>query len=252
MSTNVYGLFNDRTALQKLIPDLQQAGFPQSNITMIENDGQCGQFQTLGIPQQDAYCLSEGVRRGGVVVVANADTDAKADQAAAIMRRDGLAPMDQCIAQWKQSGWKGTNEKGEAVFPVVEEQLQIGKRQVDRGGVRVHTKIEEQPVQKDVNLRQEQVTVERRPVDRPATEADFAAAQQGNFEVKETAEEPVVQKQARVVEEVAVGKQVQEHTQRVEDTVRRTDVQVEPEGQTTVQGEAWSGTKIGSQDEDER
>ncbi|HLV79216.1 MAG TPA: YsnF/AvaK domain-containing protein [Chthonomonadaceae bacterium] len=251
MSINIYGLFNDRSTLQQLIPDLEQAGFQQSNLTTIENEGQCSQFQSLGIPQQDAFCLCEGVRRGGVVVVANADTDAKADQAAAIMRRDGLAPLDQCIAQWKQSGWKGANDRGEAVFPVVEEQLQIGKRQVDRGGVRVHTRIEEQPVQKDVNLRQEQVTVERRSVDRPATEADFAAARQGNFEVKETSEEPVVQKQARVVEEVAVGKQVQEHTQRVEDTVRRTDVQVEPEGKTTVEGQQWTGAQSGSRTEEE-
>ena len=73
-------------------------------------------------------------------------------------------------------------------------------------------------------------SVDRRPVDRPATEADFAAAQKGTFEMTETAEQPVVAKQARVVEEVAVGKEASERTETVHETVRRTDVEVEKVG----------------------
>ena len=66
-----------------------------------------------------------------------------------------------------------------------------------------------------MRLREEKVTVERRPVDRPATEADFAAAGKDVIEMTETAEEPVVTKQARVVEEVVVHKEVTEHTETV-------------------------------------
>ena len=43
----------------------------------------------------------------------------------------------------------------------------------------------------------------------------------------ETVEEPVVSKSARVVEEVTVHKETQEHTETVQDTVRRQDVEVE-------------------------
>jgi hypothetical protein len=53
---------------------------------------------------------------------------------------------------------------------------------------------------------------------------------EGVIEVRETAEEPVVAKRARVREEVRVGKQVDERTQNVRDTVRHTEVEVQPLG----------------------
>ncbi len=76
-------------------------------------------------------------------------------------------------------------------------------------------------------MREEHVTVERRPVNRAVSDADVSAFKEGTIEVTETAEEAVVAKQARVVEEVVVGKQVEERTETVRDTVRRTDVEVE-------------------------
>jgi uncharacterized protein (TIGR02271 family) len=85
-----------------------------------------------------------------------------------------------------------------------------------------------------VRLRDEAVHVERRPVDRPATEADFAAAKERTVEVAETDEEPVVRKQARVVEEVVVSKDVEEHTETIRDTVRRTEVEVEAMGTAPI------------------
>ena len=118
--------------------------------------------------------------------------------------------------------------EGETKIPVVEEEVAIGKREVERGGVRVRTEVEEKPVEEKVSLREEHVRVERRPVDRPASQADIARAQQsGTIEVREKAEQPVVQKQARVVEEVVVGKEATQRTETVRDTVRRTDVEVE-------------------------
>jgi len=58
------------------------------------------------------------------------------------------------------------------------------------------------------------------------TDAD-EAFREGTLEVTERAEEAVVSKTARVVEEVVVGKQVEEHTETIRDTVRRTDVDVQ-------------------------
>jgi uncharacterized protein (TIGR02271 family) len=120
--------------------------------------------------------------------------------------------------------------EGEVRIPVVEEELQVGKRQVQRGGVRLYTRITERPVEETVRLRDETVHVERRSVDRPASEADLAASKEGTIEITETDEEPVVRKQARVVEEVVVSKDVQEQTETVQDRVRRTEVDVEPRG----------------------
>jgi len=112
-------------------------------------------------------------------------------------------------------------------FEVVEEEVNVGKREVQRGGVRVHTRIEEVPVEEQVQLREERVNVQRRPVDRPASASDFQSFKEGTFEVTATTEEPVVEKRARVVEEVVIDKDVQDRTQTVRDTVRRKDVEVE-------------------------
>jgi len=126
---------------------------------------------------------------------------------------------------------RGTNvrDQGEAVLPVIEEEIDVGKRQVETGGGRVHTKVQERPVEEQVNLREEHVNVERRPVDRPLSDAN-AAFQEQSFEVTEMAEEPVVRKQARVLEEVVIRKDMQEHTETVRDTVRRQDVHVHEQG----------------------
>lgn len=118
--------------------------------------------------------------------------------------------------------------EGKQVLPVTEEQLQVGKRQVQRGGVRIHSHVTETPIEEEVRLREERVNVERRSVDRPMTDTDSDVFKERTIEVTETAEEAVVSKEARVVEEVVVNKDVKEHTETVRDTVRRTDVDVEP------------------------
>src|SRR6185437_12028106 len=84
------------------------------------------------------------------------------------------------------------------------------------------------------SLRQEHVNVERRPVNRPATEQDVRGLKEGSIEVRETAEEPVVTKQARVVEEVVVSKEVAQENRKVADTVRRSHVDVDENPATSL------------------
>jgi len=113
------------------------------------------------------------------------------------------------------------------VIPVVEEELEIGKRQVEQGGARIHTVVTEKPVQEQVTLRDETVTIDRRPVDRVATDADLSDFNNRTIEVLETTEIPVVTKEAHVIEEVVVGKTATDRTETIRDTVRRTDVDVD-------------------------
>jgi uncharacterized protein (TIGR02271 family) len=119
------------------------------------------------------------------------------------------------------------NEQRSTAIPVVQEDLKIGKRDVQRGGVRVFSRVVETPVDQTVNLREEHVNVERHPVDRPISGADSAAFKEQTIEMREKAEEAVVQKTARVVEEVRVGKETTQRQENIHDTVRRTEVQVE-------------------------
>ena len=125
---------------------------------------------------------------------------------------------------------RAANEN-EVVLPIIEERLAIGKRTVEKGAARVRTSVQEVPVQESVNLREENVTVERRPVDR-AVENAPAAFKEGTIEVTEMAEVPVVSKEAHVVEEVVVGKNVTERQQTVSDTVKRTEVDVDEVNRT--------------------
>lgn len=118
-----------------------------------------------------------------------------------------------------------------------EEQLKIGKRVVNRGGTRIRRYVVEKPVEENVTLRDETVKVERRPVTdgRPVSDADFTDK---TIEMTETDEEAVVSKEARVVEEVGLRKEVSDRVETVRDTVRKQEVEVEQiPGNTTSKTE---------------
>lgn len=120
-----------------------------------------------------------------------------------------------------------TDTNADQTIKVIEENLEVGKREVERGGVRVRSRIIERPVEESLRLREERVHVQRTPVNRPATADDLNAFQEGSIELIEHAEVPVVSKTANVVEEISVGKEVNERVETVRDTVRSTDVEVE-------------------------
>jgi stress response protein YsnF len=82
----------------------------------------------------------------------------------------------------------------------------------------------ETPVEREVTLHGERVTIERRrPVDAAARGHSF---EERTVEVRETEEVPVVEKTAHVAEEVAVRKEETERTETVRDTVRREEVEI--------------------------
>jgi uncharacterized protein (TIGR02271 family) len=160
--------------------------------------------------------------------------------AAEILDRHGAIDVDERGGQRNVSQTSGTTQnrtttEGDMSIPVIEEELQVGKREVQSGGARVRSRIIEKPVEANVRLREEHVVVNRHPVNRAVTDADLTNFKEGEIEITERAEQAVVGKQARVVEEVEIGKQVTERQETVRDTVRRTDVEVE-EVDTDVTG----------------
>jgi uncharacterized protein (TIGR02271 family) len=182
----------------------------------------------------------EAVRRGAALLAVDVPDGTSIDNVKAALRDTGAVDIDQRVSQWQSTGYTGYDRTAQPytadevvaerkAFPVVKEELEVGKRQVDTGDVRVYTRATETPVSGSVNLREEHASIERRPVDRPATAADL---KEGFVEIRETAEQPVVAKPARVVEEVVVGKEGTNRTETVNDTVRGTEVKVEraPDG----------------------
>src|SRR5262249_57419490 len=121
------------------------------------------------------------------------------------------------------AGARSTSAGDEQVIPVVEEQVKVGTRTVGTGAVRVYSHVSQQPVEEHIRLREERIRIERRPVDRPLTGTPGGAFEEQTVELTESAEEPVVEKQARVVEEGSGGKDVQEREETGRDKARRTD-----------------------------
>lgn len=224
MTVIIVGLYDSEDKAQLAIGDLNKAGFDKNSVELLRGDGQTGavasKLTDRGIEQGDARRYAEAIQRGGSFVIFEAP-DEKAENAVSILERHGARNLDNLAAEL------GQGQERETV-PVVEEQVTVGKRPVLRGGVRVTSTVTERPVEETISLREEKVDVERQHAERKLSpeEAD-KAFQQKTVELTETGEEAVVTKEARVVEEVSLRKSAEEHEEKVQATVRRTDVKVE-------------------------
>ena len=146
------------------------------------------------------------------------------------------------------AGSFGSQERNQTVseenIPIVEEELRIGKREVSRGGAKVRSYIREVPVQEQVMLREEHVSVERRPVTDTSRTADLNdddLLRERNIDMTATAEEAVVSREARVTEEVVVRKTAEERLENVQDTVRRTEVDIDEDESGASDRSAFGG-----------
>lgn len=184
--------------------------------------------------------FSTVARETEAIVTVQSDSQDRANKAAKILDDCGAIDVEERAAKHREQ-YARTNQRndddGKMTIPVVEENLEVGKRAVETGGVKVRSRIVEKPVEEKLRLREEHVVVDRRPVDRAATEADFNNFKEGSIEITEHAEKAVVGKEARVVGEVAVGKTVEEHEKTISDTVRKTEVDVDK-----IDGEARRAT----------
>ena len=225
-------LFDKRADAEAIQDRLQQLGIVEVDRGL--HDKQATAFtDDRGVvpPQDDRHLYDEAVRRGGFLLTVNSD-DEQAARVREVLEGSNAVDMDEREKEIRASGFVPAPATGTAgpagaqVIPVVEERLNVGKRQVERGGVRVRAYAVETPVQQAVTLREEHVEIERRAVGgRVADPEDLF--QERDVELTETAEEAVVTKTARVVEEVTLDKSVGERTETVRDTLRHTRVEVE-------------------------
>ncbi len=113
--------------------------------------------------------------------------------------------------------------------PLAEEQLQVGKRAVELGSVDIRKDVETERVEIPVELRHEEVSVNRVDVqDRPVAAGDLDAAfQEGTIRVPVRGEQAVTQKEAFVTGEVVIDKEQRTERETVSDTVRREEVEVD-------------------------
>ena len=186
----------------------------------------------------EASRYSNVAQNSNSIVTVHAQSSDEAERAADILDDCGAVDVDERAAQY--GGSMGTRQgvssdsDNDTTISRVQENLEVGKREVEGGGVRVRSRIVERPVEESVRLREEHVRVDRQEVNRPVTDSDRGAFQERDIELTERSEVPVVNKEARVVEEIRISKEVDEHTETIRDTVRNTEVDIDQVGDNQV------------------
>lgn len=230
---------------------LMAAGIDNARMDLLEHRSDLDNWTSVkrhAVPDEDTHLYAECLGRGNAVLIIQAGPGER-DRILRAIGRFKPIDIDSHAAQWRQSGWSGVHAgqaatrqttapaapasrsaaagTEEQVIPVYEEQLKVGKRVVEQGHVRVRVHTVERPVQEGLTLREERVAVERRPVDRPATGMPGEAFQDRTIDVTTDREEPTLDKEARVKEEIVVRKDADQRTETVRDKVRQTQVEID-------------------------
>lgn len=237
-------------------------GAESSSSTTTEAPEERGFWASLFMPAEDQQVYSEGVKRGGYMLSVRVP-NGREDEAIDVLENSGAVDMDAQAESWGQAGVvpgaayaaptgvaeastayrtepraEARRVEGDEVIQAAEEELRVGKREVNRGSVRVRSYVTERPVEEQVSLRDETVQIERRPVDREVAAGDDVF-QDRTIEAVERDEEAVVSKTARVTEEIGIRKDVDTRTDTVRDTVRKQEIEVEDD--RTTGGVAGTG-----------
>lgn len=262
-SNTITAFYDDHSEADRAIERLAEAGIPRASIHLIadrtsetttETHESKGFWEMLGdffLADDDRTTYAEGIRRGGYLLTVSGYPLDLHDTALDILDDEGSIDIDERSKAWESEGWSrsGSTEEfasssydqtsgtarsttieanDEEVIPVVEEELRVGKRDVNNGRVRVRSYVTETPVRENVSLRDENVEVTRRTVDRPLT-GDENAFVDRTIEAEEHREEAIVSKDARVVEEISLKKTAEQRQETISDSVRKTEVEVEDE-----------------------
>ena len=259
MAKTIVGLYDNQQTAQRVVKELERTGFGEAHLQVASHDdtmrtgyemsNPTGVRDTLGqygVEGGEADFYAEAVRRGGsLVIVRTHDNDS--EKAVDLMARHNPVRYEDRMNAYKQEGFKGYDraskpftgeqrltetqryaDQQQQRLQEIEENLKIGKREVVRGGVRVHKYVDTERVEETLQLREEHVDVDRRRVDRVVNPGEVEDAfKEKTIEMVERAEEAVVEKETRVTGEVTIGKNVETHEETVGGDVRRTRVEVE-------------------------
>lgn len=249
----VVGVFMDQSYAQRAIEEMQAAGFQPrvADESALRN--------LPGVAQDEAQVYTGRLNEGNIVLMANAGN--RGEDALNIMLGAGAEYMNlhgagagsggQMQGQAQTSGQGGNydarhyqnleaNQRQygrydqnlgrarnaeEMRIQLREEELHATKRAVQAGEVEVRKTVHEEQRQIPVDVKHEEVYVERRQVDQPIR-GEITDAQDEVIRVPVYEEQVQVTKQGRVAEEVVIGKNVEQERQVVTGTVRREDVEV--------------------------
>ena len=237
------------------------------------DSGVWGAIRSMFVPDDDRTAYTHAVGRGHAMLVVTPMTGGVSREVIIqTLENSNPVDFDAKLEEWRQAGYDtstphtdyatastttattaktaappvaGTMGKDTDTIKVMEERLRVGKREVAQGAVRIRSYVVERPVEEQVTLHEEHVSVDRRPVDRAVEPGDLAAFQERTIEARATSEEAVMSKDARVIEEIGLHKTSSDRTETIRDTVRKTEVEIEgdTEAKTTTTTTAAPVTK---------
>lgn len=258
-SHNIVAIYASRAVAERARDHLIDSGFDRQNVRISadhnnavrrdsqtsadDNEGFFGWLFGSGINDDDRQLYDTHVQGDRTAVSVMTD-ESRLEQVEDML--DQFSPIDlqdqspssvagasvgaASMGQSKPSGARG-DDQSEQVIPIMQEQLDVGKRTVERRH-RIRTHVIEQPVEEQVHLKSERVVIERRPATGRTVQGDMPSDKDTDIEIIERHEEPVVSKSARAVEEVVVSKTQSDRVETVRGSVGRTEVEIDGEEAT--------------------
>jgi uncharacterized protein (TIGR02271 family) len=236
------GVFLDENQARQAIQMLQSAGFEAR--VLDENN-----LKSLGLANEERDLYHSRFNEGNVLV--GVDAKNNGEKAVNIMLEAGAENIEMDAGQGhdaahynklnanqrqygsidRQTG-RGKNVDDIRV-QLREEDLSATKQAQQAGEVQLRKTVREEEREIPVNLAHEEVNIRRQRVDQPYTEGEIGDLQDEVIRVPVYEETAQMQKQGRVAEEVIIDKDVVEEQQTMRGTVRREELDVQPQGDVT-------------------
>jgi len=259
----IVAVFDTAAHAAAAVEALKAGGFAAADISVFDRDRLTGGRGAVNLRepgvwrrlfggnmyQHEALVYGQAIEEGGVVVSLRV-VDSEVAHATGILDlhrpvdvhdraiTSGIAPAahvetvaatvaaEPIVAAQKVAVSDKLAEAHDEVLRLAEEQLEVGKRMVETGKTRIRRFVTEREVSADVTLHEEHAELLRRAVTERVAVGDIDWADR-TIEVVETAEQALVNKTARIVEEVGLRVTGTDHVETVHDKVRRQQVEIE-------------------------
>jgi len=258
----VVGVFLDEAQAQRAIKALQSADY-QAHIA---DESAIKAFRDSGFEDQVIKLYQNRLSEGNTIVAV--DSGKNGERVLGIMLQNGAeyinlrnlggqaASRDAMDANYYLSRKTNEREYGEMDqatgrrrnadqmrLQLREETLVPVKQAAQAGEVEVRKTVHEKEQQVPVNVSREEVYVERHAVDRPVAPGEIDEMQDEVLRVPVYEEQAELQKQARVREEVTIGKQAVQEQQNLSGTVRHEHAEVVQSGNAQVSGDVETNVR---------
>jgi uncharacterized protein (TIGR02271 family) len=257
-SDTVVGVFLDQNHANQAIQYLEQQGFN----AQIADESAIKAFRSTGLEDEVVNLYENRFSEGNSIVVVRGN---KPEEAMRLMLQMGAEFINiseksgTSRYNWMQGKAQNANyyqnldrskrqygmydetrgramNENEVRVQLREEKLTPVKQAVQTGEVGVQKTVREQQQEVPVNLRREEVVIDRQAVDRPADPNEIGRRGDETMRVPVYEEQAELQKQARVYEEVTLSKQPVEEQRTISGTARREELDINQSGDVNIQG----------------